>query len=204
MGTKKLLLSLLMLLCVGVLLYSQQADANEELPTTTVQSIDESKIILSDTVVEDNQNIPENTSKSSTVWIFVRMIIALVIVVACIYGVLWFIKKKTNVVKDEDDFLRRVAFINLAPGKSVEIVTLIDKGYILGVTDNNISLLGEIDDKELIQALNLNSDKKHNSKKPMNFSDVLDIFTGKNKNIFSDSEKNIEKVMNQNKDSISR
>lgn len=204
MGTKKLLLSLLMLLCVGVLLYSQQADANEESSTTTVQSIDESKIMLSDGVVEGNQNIPENTKKSSTVWIFVRMIIALVIVVACIYGVLWFIKKKTNVVKDEDDFLRRVAFINLAPGKSVEIVTLIDKGYLLGVTDDNISLLGEIDDKELIQALNLNSDKKHNSKKPMNFSDVLDIFTGKNKNIFSDSEKNIEKVMNQNKDSISR
>ncbi|NLC93434.1 MAG: FliO/MopB family protein [Treponema sp.] len=201
MGIKKIIISLLLLISMSLVLFGQQSNDIVE-TNNSVQKIDESQIVFNDTSNNENQTTTENKKQNSTVWIFVRMIIALVIVVACIYGVLWFIKKRTNVIKDEDDFLRKVAFINLSPGKSVEIVTLIDKGYILGVTDNNISLLGEIDDKELVEALNLNSDKKHSSKKPMNFSDVLDIFTGKSKNIFSDSEKNIENRLNQNKDNI--
>ena len=47
---------------------------------------------------------------------------------------------------------------------------------ILGVTDSNINLLGQVEDKELVEAMNLNFDKKQNVKKPMNFADVLDIF----------------------------
>ena len=46
--------------------------------------------------------------------------------------------------------MRRVAYLNIAPGKTVEVITLIDKAYLIGVTEDNISLLGEIDDKELI------------------------------------------------------
>ena len=88
--------------------------------------------------------------------------------------------------------------MTLSPGKTVEIVTLLDKGYILGVTDSNINLISEIEDKELIEALNLNFDKKQTVKKPMNFSDVLDMFMGKNQNkkndIYNDIENNISKI----------
>ncbi len=132
----------------------------------------------------------------SSVGMFIRMIFVLIIVIGLIYGVLWFIKNKTNVVKTDDDFLRRVAYIDIAPGKSVEVITLIDRAYLIGVTEGSINLLGEISDKELINAMNLNADKKQNTKHPLNFNDVLNLFMakGKTQNVFSETERKMDNM----------
>ena len=124
----------------------------------------------------------------------------MIIVIVLIYGVLWFVKKKTNVVKTDDEYLRRAAYINIAPGKTIEVITLIDKAYLIGVTEDSITMLGEIDDDELIKAMNLTADKKTNIKKATSFSEVLDMFLikgNKQKNIFSDSEKKVEDVLSK-------
>ena len=128
----------------------------------------------------------------STARLIIRMVVVLALVIAALYGIMIFFKKKNNAVQSDDDFLRRVSSLNLSPGKSVEIVTLVDRGFILGVTESNINLIAEIDDKEMISALNLNFDKKQNTKKPMNFSDVLEMFMPgglrKNTNIYNTTE----------------
>ena len=93
--------------------------------------------------------------------------------------------------------MRRVSSLNFAPGKSVEIVTLVDRCFMLGVTDSNINLIAEITDKEMISALNLNFDKKQNTKKPMNFSDVLEMFMPKSSNkksIYKNTEEAVENI----------
>ena len=141
-----------------------------------------------------------SNKKSSTSGYLVKMIVVLVIVIALIYGVLWFIKKKTHVVKSEDDYLRRAAYIDIGPGKSVEVITLLDKGYLIGVTEDKITLLGEIDDKELISAMNVNADKNQNTKKPVNFAEVLEMLTqkgGKSKSVFDESEKKMDNIFNK-------
>lgn len=186
--TKKILAVILMLMAASFSIYSQSSNNNQ---------ISEDSIILT-----DNDTTPLNNSEykgTSTLGTFIRMIVVLIIVIGLIYGVLWFIKKKTNVVKTDDDYLRRAAYINIAPGKSVEVITLIDKAYLIGVTEDNITLLGEINDKELIEAMNINADKKANTKKPANFNEVLNMFLLKNnktKNIFSDSEQKVDEIFN--------
>ena len=128
------------------------------------------------------------------------MIVALIIVVALIYGTLWFVKKKTNIVKTDDEYLRRAAYINIAPRKTIEVITLIDKAYLIGVTEDNITMLGEIDDKELISAMNLSADKKNNTKKPSTFAEVLDMFLvkkGGQKNVFSDTEQQVDNIFSK-------
>ena len=116
------------------------------------------------------------TTKTGTAKMIIKMIVALVLVIAALYGIMLFFKKKNNPTQSDDDFMRRVSSLNFAPGKSIEVVTLVDRCFMLGVTDSNINLIAEITDKEMISALNLNFDKKQNTKKPMNFSDVLEIF----------------------------
>ena len=151
-----------MLLCITAVfsLYSQ----NTVSKTETENTITEESIVLTDEVTADSQ--PASSYKGpSTIGMFIRMIIVLIIVVGLIYGVLWFIKKKTNVIKTDDEYLRRAAYINIAPGKSIEVITLIDKAYLIGVTEDNITMLGEIHDDELIKAMNLSADKKNNTKK---------------------------------------
>lgn len=191
--SKKIFAAVILFMAAVFCLYSQsETKVNNEQSI----SLSEDSIVLSDTN-DSNQNSSNQYKTSSTIGVFVRMIVVLIIVVALIYGVFWFIKKKTNVVKTDDDYLRRVAYINIAPGKSVEVITLIDKAYLIGVTEGSISLLGEIDDKELIQAMNINADKKNSTKKPVNFTEVLDMFLVKgkgNKNIFSEEEKKVDTI----------
>lgn len=195
MGNKKLFF--LIILILQVFFGFTQNSQNQDNLQNQINIEENLTFSSSDSYVDnDNQNTQNEIKTPSTIGVFVRMIFVLIIVIALIYSVFWFIKKKTNIVKTDDDYLRRVSYINLAPGKSVEVITLLDKGYLIGVTDSNISLLGEIDDKELIQAMNINADKKNNIKKPVNFTQVLDMFLikgNKQKNVFTDNENEIEK-----------
>lgn len=179
---------------------------NAQQSTSTNQKdnvVSEQSIILNlqtDAVSQENAN--DEYKPASTIGVFVRMIIVLIVVVLLIYAFFWFVKRKTNNnLKTDDDYLRRVAYLNIAPGKTVEVITLIDKAYLIGVTEDNINLLGEIDDKELITAMNLNSDKKANIKKPATFNEVLELFLqkgSKKKSVFSQEESKVENLFSEN------
>lgn len=193
MDRKKLLAVIFLCITAASFLYSQNQANQSETPLT------EESIVISDDNTTESGNNASTYKGPSTVGMFVRMIVVLVIVIGLIYGVLWFIKKKTNVVKTDDDYLRRAAYINIAPGKTIEVITLIDKAYLIGVTEDNITMLGEIDDKELISAMNISADKKNNTKKPATFADVLDMFLvkkGGSKNVFSETEQQVDNMFN--------
>ena len=197
MAFKKLFAVISIFMAAVFVLYSQTSNAGN---TTAVTTNAEESIILTDELAAESTTAANAYKGPSTAGMFVRMIVVLIIVVGLIYGVLWFIKKKTNIVKTDDEYLRRAAYINIAPGKSVEVITLIDKAYLIGVTEDNITLLGEIHDDELIKAMNLTADKNNNTKKPVTFSDVLDMFLikkGSQKNVFSEEEKQVDSIFNK-------
>ena len=136
--------------------------------------------------------------RRSIVPTLIKVIVFLILVVAAIYAIMWFFKRKGKLSKSDDDYLRRVSTLPLGPGKSVEVVTLLDKGYLIGVTDGSINLISEITDTELIQAMNLDFDKRQNVKKPQTFEDVLEKFMPNgprtNKNIYSETEKKVDNI----------
>ena len=199
---KKSLLIFVILFGITNVLFSQ--DNNDSLNVENSVSVSEDTTLLQDDYFSSNNETSNlNLKQPSTAWTFIKMILFLCLVVAAIYAVMWFFKKKLNNTKSDDDFLRRVSSLNIGPGKSVEIVTLLDNAYILGVTDSNINVIDQIEDKELIEALNLNFDKNQNVKKPMNFADVLDIFMPngpRNKNIYEDEERKVNNLSRKNKE----
>lgn len=193
MAYKKLLAAVIIFMAAIFALNSQNNS------TQSSTSLSEESIVLTDDTLTDGTSSTQTYKGPSTVGMFVRMIVVLIIVVGLIYGVLWFIKKKTNVVKTDDEYLRRAAYINIAPGKTIEVITLIDKAYLIGVTEDNITMLGEIQDDELIKAMNLTADKKNNTKKPTTFADVLDMFLVKKngqKSVFTDEEQQVDQMFN--------
>lgn len=199
---KKTLLIFVILLGITNVLFSQ--NNNDSLNVENSVSVSEDSALLQDDYFSSNNETSNlNLKQPSTAWTFIKMILFLCLVVAAIYAVMWFFKKKVNNTKSDDNFLRRVSSLNIGPGKSVEIVTLLDNAYILGVTDSNINVIDQIEDKELIEALNLNFDKNQNVKKPMNFADVLDIFMPngpRNKNIYEDEERKVNNLSRKNKE----
>jgi flagellar protein FliO/FliZ len=179
---KKYILFTFFVTFVNVFVFSQTDTSQSSSVESSV--LDESQILLGETNPESQITFSDDESnlEKSSVWLFVRMILVLILVIVAIYALMKFFKKKSTEVKSSDDFLRSVSSLAFGPGKSVEIVTLIDKAYVLGVTEKSINLIAEIDDKELIESLNLNHDKKSNVTKPINFAEVLDMFVNpKNK-----------------------
>lgn len=112
----------------------------------------------------------------STVKALVGMVFVLLVVIGLIYAFSYFVKRSIKHSDTDDPFLRQVSKVTLSPGKSVQIVTVLNHAYLIGVSDNSINLIGEIDDKELVDSMNLYADKNNNEKKPRTFADVLDIF----------------------------
>ena len=112
-----------------------------------------------------------------TIGPFVNMILVLVVVIACIYGIVWLLKKGMRPGAENDPYLKKTASITLSPGKTVQIVTLQEKAYLLGVSESSITLISEIDDKEFVDAMNLNT-PVGNGKKPADFASLLASLTG--------------------------
>ena len=151
---------------------------------------------------------PENQSRApSSFGLFLRMVISLLIVIALVYFVVKIFRKNSGFADSDDSFLRKVAQISIGAGKSVQIVTLLENAYLIGVTDNNINLLAEIKDKELVDSLNLIADKNQNVSKPKSFADVLDLFLAKgskNSSTFSDSARHASDMLKNQRDRFNR
>lgn len=178
---------------------AQSNNESNQISTTVNSSFENNTNYFSDTDTTADSAATSNGYKApSTAGMIIKMLVVLALIIAALYAILRFLKKRNNNVQSDDDFMRRVSSLNFAPGKSVEIVTLVDRCFMLGVTDSNINLIAEITDKEMISAMNLNFDKKQNTKKPMNFSDVLDMFMPngprKKQDIYSRTERAVENL----------
>lgn len=163
--------------------YAQSTSS--DVVSETSQSVSSSKEQESQMIISTNQEVVEQRS-SNTAWLFVRMILVLLVVIGCIYAVFYFVKKTTNPTNETDAFLKKVASITLSPGKSVQVVTLLNHCYILGVSDSSVQLISELDDKDLIDAMNLEADKE-SSGSVKDFASLLASAMGLKKKTFEES-----------------
>ena len=195
---------------------NNQSSNNQAQLSTSAQNASESQETVTDDIpfyINPQTDTSEaEPSRFSTFFLFLRMILVLAFVIACIYAVLFLMKRsmKTN-PNNSDPFLRRVSSVDLMPGKSVHVVTLLDHAYIVGVSDSSVNLIGELDresekDAELINAMNLYADEHQNVKKPKSFADILDIFMPsgpREKNgIFADIQKKMDKNLKNQRNDI--
>ena len=184
------------LFLISILLFANTFAFSQD--NTVNSSFENDTSYFAETTTETVATEASTYKAPSTAGMIIKMVVVLALVVAALYGIMRFFKHKNNNVQSDDDFMRRVSSLSFAPGKSVEIVTLVDRAFMLGVTDSNINLIAEITDKEMISAMNLNFDKKQNTKKPMNFSDVLEMFmpnSSKNKKtIYTRTEQAVENL----------
>lgn len=188
--------------------------SNQNSNSTKIESVENSGANPENSQNLQNQtpywsvSAPENQSRApSSFGLFLRMVISLLVVIALVYFVVKIFRKNSGFADSDDSFLRKVAQISIGAGKSVQIVTLLENAYLIGVTDNNINLLAEIKDKELVDSLNLIADKNQNVSKPKSFADVLDLFLAKglkNSSAFSDSARHASDMLKNQRDRFNR
>ncbi len=103
----------------------------------------------------------ETIRTPGTAGLIFRVIIVLALVVACIYAIFHFMKKTVNPSgSTEDEYLKKVASLSVAPGKAVHVVTINRHAYVIGTAENSISLIAELKDDELVDAMNVNAERQ--------------------------------------------
>ena len=152
---------------------------------------------------------PRTQETPSTAWLLIKMIFALAVVAGIAYLVIRMLKKNMKTANDNDPFLRKVSSIALGQGKSVQIVTIQDNAYVLGVTDSNITLIGTLDDKQLINAMNVYNDRNENVTKPRSFAEVLDMFMApirgnKTSNVYGNAAENVAQSLKKQSERLNQ
>ncbi|RYG73862.1 flagellar protein [Lentibacillus lipolyticus] len=123
----------------------------------------------------DNKADNESSGSGSLVISLIKMGFALLLVLGLIYGVLKFVNKR-NKMFQQVKTLENIGGISLGPNKSIQLVRVGQKLYMVGVGDN-VELLQEVTDEELKQELLTNDERQGD-----NLSSLLPLILPKKEN----------------------
>ncbi len=155
-----------------------------------------------------SQESGQTASQPSTFFLFLKMVFALGIVLFLAYIAVRLLKRGNKIVSSDDPFLRHVSHLSLSTTRSVDVVTILDHAYILGVSDNSVNLIGQIDDAELVNSMNLYADKNDNTNRPKSFEDILSIFMpgeskkSRQQNIFGSSARDAAESLHRQRERL--
>ena len=132
--------------------YAQQTNnQNQLLP-------EETELLIADegtpAIPQENNQIERNLSAFS-LWDFIRMLLILIFVIACIYGLFFILKKAGTRNFKEDNLINIISSKSISPGKTMHIVEVGNHIMVIGAADNSVSTLFEITDKETIDTVRL-------------------------------------------------
>ncbi|MBR7552900.1 flagellar biosynthetic protein FliO [Allobacillus sp. GCM10007491] len=140
--------------------------------------------------VQENNNDNEDSagkqvaaSDRSLFLDFLKMIVALVVVLGLIYFLLKFLQKRTRIYQQTRS-LENFGGLSLGSNKSIQIVRVGNDYYLIGVGDN-IQLLDKIDSPETIDSLESSGTT---SNQAIQFQDLLKRFTQRDQNPYQKTD----------------
>ncbi|WP_169513890.1 flagellar biosynthetic protein FliO [Halalkalibacillus halophilus] len=144
-----------------------ESDAEEQLPAA-----------------EEDEEQAIGESNRSLFLDFVRMIIALVLVLALIYFLLKFLQKRTRIYQ-QSRALENIGGVSLGANKSAQMVRVGNEYFLLGVGDD-VQFLSKIEDQETIDKM-LESEAPQ-QKQQNTFQSLLQNFQNRNRNPYQDDD----------------
>lgn len=153
-----------------------KAGAQEFSPAKDKQEFSQTAPVHESTV--DTKTAPEFGRKSgdSLVMPMLKLVGALLLVVVAIYGFLFVLKKMMGQGNGGAGKMIEVLESSaIAPKKSVALVRYSDKAVLVGIADNAISVLAELDPKETKKVMQ----ESQSGRTPVGFKGVLDSARGR-------------------------
>ena len=137
------------------------------------RGVDESLILIDspDSSSESAGGSSSSTSDYSPAGAVLRLVVVVLLLCVACFFIIRFLRKSQGGSASSDPFLQMTASISLGQGKSVSVVTLGGRAFLLGVADHSVSLIAEITDAELIDQMNLSAGMNPTNKKT--FAEVL-------------------------------
>jgi flagellar protein FliO/FliZ len=146
-------------LLIQIPIVSAQEAPEQEIPLDAQPSVGETLRSAEQVYsFEDSAAAPPVSGPST--WIVVRAILILALSAAAIYGIVFFLKKASKKTVSGDPFLKLLASAHLGSNRYAHIVSVGNKAWLLGSSDGGVNLIGEIDDKDLINSMLLEESKR--------------------------------------------
>jgi flagellar protein FliO/FliZ len=100
------------------------------------------------------------TPPAVSVWGIFRVILTLAVVAAAIYGLVFFIKRSARGGRNQDPFLKILASAPLGANRGAYIIAVGSRAWLVGAAESGLSLISEIDDKDVLNAMLLEDSRK--------------------------------------------
>lgn len=150
--------------------YSQESDGGGQIPVD-----EESLEIQSPDRAGDAGGESLNVFSA---WDFVKMVLILGAVIAAIYGIFFLLKRTGNQKFQETRLIRLLSSKALSGNRALHLVEVGNQVFLVGSSDNAVSLVSEILDKETLDGLRLQAASSEVADRK-SFSDVLGQIFGK-------------------------
>lgn len=118
----------------------------------------ESLIILEDAPSGETLAAPGTPS----VFVILRMVLVLALAAAAIYGLVFFFKRLSRPPDQKNPYLKVLARAPLGAGSSAAVVSVGNKAWLVGAGENGVSLISEITDQEMVDAMLLDDSRRGN------------------------------------------
>ena len=154
-----------LLFAVGFLV--QLSVFSQEVPVQAESSVQEEQI-NTDPLRAAEQSLTFGESSASgaaigtgpSIWSVIRMVLVLALAAIAIYGAVFFIKRLTKQTAASDPFLKILASSHLGSNRYVHVVHVGNKAWLIGSGEGGVNLIGEVDDKETVDAMLLDDSRR--------------------------------------------
>lgn len=106
---------------------------------------------------------PPAVRSPSSAWAIIRTLVALFVVAAAVYGVVYFLRKIGRPAEARESDLKVLASTHLGSNRFVHVVSLGEKAWLVGASEGGVDLIAEIEDKETIDSLHLEESRRASS-----------------------------------------
>jgi flagellar protein FliO/FliZ len=113
-----------------------------------VQS-EESLIILEEAPPGEPMAVPGGTGVS----LVLRMVVVLALAALAIYGLIFLFKRLIRPREQRDPHLKVLSRVSLGPNRSVYVISVGSKAWLVGAGEGGVSLIAEISDQEAVDAM---------------------------------------------------
>ena len=170
LGGEKLKMPILALLFLGAgLLVQMPSISAQEAQDSVEDPFRTAELAL---ILEEG-TIPDAPVAGPSIWSVVRMVLTLALAAAAIYGIVFFIKRSSKQTVSRDPFLKILATAHLGSNRYAHVVSVGSKAWLLGSSDGGVSLIGEVDDKDVVNAMLLEDSRKSAEAAPGRFPDFM-------------------------------
>ena len=89
-----------------------------------------------------------------------RILLSLALVAGAIYGLIYLIKRMSRGSAARDPFLRVLASTSLGTNRGVYVVSVGSRAWLIGMAENAVNMISEIDDNDILNAMLLEESRK--------------------------------------------